>query len=251
MQPAIAISIVAMMSFVPILFPIRIADSATQLHFSPRKRALAVLITFLLLGGWLALVLWGSLSRSFPGPIRIQGVPASIPQVAYLSLGPVILGSLLIALSPTTRALLDNFQPHRVMLIQTARVIGGVFLVRYLTGDMPGVFALPAGIGDVLIGVTAPVISYLYATRGDRVRALAIGWNILGMLDLVNALTVGFLAFGLRAFPGAQATSAGQPTTFPLILIPGFGVPLTMLLHIVALRLLLRKPQAAPAMSGG
>jgi hypothetical protein len=131
------------------------------------------------------------------------------------------------------------------MLAQIARLIGAIFLVRYFMGDMPGAFALPAGIGDVLIGLTAPIVAWLYTTRGDRVRGLAIAWNILGILDLVNALVLGFLAFGLRVFPGPETSPAGQPTAFPLILIPGYGVPLMMLVHIVTLRLLLRKPEAA------
>jgi hypothetical protein len=35
---------------------------------------------------------------------------------------------------------------------------GGVSLVRYFEGQLPGVFAIPAGIGDILTGIFAPVL---------------------------------------------------------------------------------------------
>jgi hypothetical protein len=36
------------------------------------------------------------------------------------------------------------------------RLVGIVFLVLMVRGQMPALWALPAGIGDVLIGATAP-----------------------------------------------------------------------------------------------
>jgi hypothetical protein len=42
---------------------------------------------------------------------------------------------------------------------QTFRVVGGVFVVLWLVGTLPPVFALPAGLGDIAIGLAAPVIA--------------------------------------------------------------------------------------------
>ena len=251
MQPVITFVMLAVMGTAPILVSIQAWASARALGFAPDRRALSAVITFVLLGGWFGLVLWGALSGVFLTPIRIYRVPVPIPQVAYLSLAPVIVGSLLIAASGTTRALIDQTPPWRMTLIQTARLIGGVFLIGYAAGDIPGVFALPAGIGDVFIGLTAPIMAWLLATRGERARGLAIIWNWLGILDLVDALTLGFLALGLRAFPGAQFTANGLLTAFPLVLIPGFGVPFTILVHIVTLRTLARRPETSKPASAG
>jgi hypothetical protein len=44
--------------------------------------------------------------------------------------------------------------------IQTFRILGSAWLVRYFAGQVPGLFALPAGIGDVATGLLAPFFAY-------------------------------------------------------------------------------------------
>ncbi len=239
MQALIAALITGCMASAVVFFPIRLARGARTLGFS-RDRQMKVAVTaFCILGTWFGLVVWGALTGFFQTPVfSVFGIPFT--HVNYLVLGPVILGSLLMWFSPTTCALIDTLSPYRLMLFETARTVGVVFLVRYVEGGLPGIFALPAGIGDVFIGCTAPLISYLYRRYGERVRILAIGWNILGLVELAMSLVIGYLVFGLRVFPGVEVSNTGVPTGFPLVLIPGFGVPLMVLVHIIALRVLRR-----------
>jgi hypothetical protein len=233
---ATAILITVCMALAAIGFPLRIAQSARALGFPKTKQVRVTRIAALVMGLWFAFVLWGSLTGFFATPpFSVLGVP--VTHVNYLALGPVLLGVTLIAVSPTTRALLDTLAPQRVMLIETARAIGGVFLVRYFQGELPGIFALPAGIGDLLVGLTAPLMAYLYVKKGDQVRNLAIAWNIFGILELIVSLTMGYLVSTLKLF----SVSIPTTTAFPLILIPGFGVPLMILFHLIALRLLVRQ----------
>jgi len=134
---ATAILITACMAFAAIGFPLRIAWSARALGFSKTKRVRVTRIATLVMGLWFSFVLWGSLTGFFETPpFLVLGIP--LTHINYLALGPVLLGVILIALSPTTRALLDTFVPQRVMLIETARADGGVFLVRYFQGELPG-----------------------------------------------------------------------------------------------------------------
>jgi hypothetical protein len=67
-------------------------------------------------------------------------------------------------------------------------------------------------------------------------RFAAVGWNIFGILDLVVAITMGFLSapgpFQLLAFERPNVLT----TVFPLVLVPTFAVPLSILLHIAALK---------------
>jgi hypothetical protein len=42
--------------------------------------------------------------------------------------------------------------------LQGGRVIGFVFLALYAHGLLPGLFAWPAGLGDVLVGGAAPFV---------------------------------------------------------------------------------------------
>ena len=119
--------------------------------------------------------------------------------------------------------------------IQAWRFAGLGFIALYAYGVLPGIFAWPAGLGDMAIGVTAPFV--VLALR--RQPSFAAGrrfqvWNLLGMLDLVVAVSLGglssVLGYGISGeiatFPMAQ---------LPLVLIPAFFVPLFVMLHITSL----------------
>jgi hypothetical protein len=77
--------------------------------------------------------------------------------------------------------------------VQSYRVLGAIFLVMYVQGRMPAAFALPAGAGDVAIGLLAPIVAVAYARGVPGRESLVMGWNLLGLLDLANAITTGFL----------------------------------------------------------
>src|SRR5215472_6451192 len=77
--------------------------------------------------------------------------------------------------------------------IQVFRVLGSVWLVRYFAGGLPGLFALPAGIGDVATGLLAPFVAYAWYSGKPYARSAAIAWNLFGMADLVNAVVLGTL----------------------------------------------------------
>ena len=120
--------------------------------------------------------------------------------------------------------------------VQLYRVLGFNFLLLSSLGRLPGEFALPAGWGDVMVGLAAPGVGYLLY-KGYRWSCLAaLGWNVVGILDLVVAVAMGFLSS-----PGPfQALALANPnmliTAFPLVLVPLYAVPLSILLHLAALR---------------
>ncbi len=118
-------------------------------------------------------------------------------------------------------------------MAHTWRIGGIVFVILYQQGALPGVFALPAGWGDISIGVTAPVVAWYW--KRPFPRKTFIAWNVLGSLDLMMAVSLGVLA---SATP--VGVLAGDVTTrlmgkFPLSLIPTFFVPLLLIFHIISL----------------
>ena len=62
-----------------------------------------------------------------------------------------------------------------------------------LRGALPGVFALPAGIGDVLTGLFAVPAAIAVATGTAQGRRAAIVWNIFGLADFAVAITLGLI----------------------------------------------------------
>jgi hypothetical protein len=118
-------------------------------------------------------------------------------------------------------------------LAQTWRVGGIVFLILYLQGALPGVFALPAGLGDFAIGITAPVVAWYW--KPPFPRKTFVVWNLLGSLDLVTAVSLGVLASASPAGLLAGDVSTRLMGQFPLSLIPAFFVPLFLILHLISL----------------
>lgn len=191
-----------------------------------RRSATAVTATTaVVLGGWLvisSLLAAAGVYRQAPG----EGVPWFL----------VAVGGTLIALLVATqiplvsRILADPGMPARLALPHTLRVVGVLFLIAMVEGHLPAAFALPAGLGDIAIGVAAPFVARRLAR--DSGRAGAVRLNVLGIVDLVVAGIIGFLLFGL-----VEVTPSTAPLQLlPLVLIPTVAVPLAIALHIVSLR---------------
>ncbi len=122
-----------------------------------------------------------------------------------------------------------------VTAIQGWRWAGLGFLSLYAHGVLPGLFAFPAGLGDMAIGITAPwILLGLLRNQSFVISRRYVIWNLLGILDLTVAVSLGVICSGfLRGFAPAVTTSAmGQ---LPLVLVPAYLVPLFLMLHFTAL----------------
>lgn len=158
-----------------------------------------------------------------------------VPTIEFGIFTPVVIGLVWLWRSETAIRLIDAIPQSWLVGIQFYRVLGLIFLLLNAEGSLPSLFALPAGNGDVMVGLLAPVVAVAYA-RGVVGRELLVrGWNILGLLDLAVAITTGFLT----SPSPLQMFSFDAPneliTAYPLVLVPVFGVPLAVLLHVASL----------------
>jgi hypothetical protein len=125
-----------------------------------------------------------------------------------------------------------------VTAMQAWRWAGGQFFWLYSWSVLPGLFAFPAGFGDMAIGVTAPwiVLGLVRNPLFAASRRFFI-WNILGIVDFVVAVSMGVLSsglfYGINALNGTLTT--GAMNRLPLVLIPAFVVPFFTMLHLTAL----------------
>src|SRR5262249_46545177 len=102
--------------------------------------------------------------------------------------------------------------------VQLYRALGVIFLILYATDKMPGLFAWPAGVGDVIVGLLAPVVALAYARDARRNAGRVTTWNVLGILDLVVAITTGFITSPSPLFSYEPPNEL--IAIFPLVLIP-------------------------------
>jgi hypothetical protein len=156
-----------------------------------------------------------------------------------------VAGAVLLRRSGRLTGLLDALPVRALISVQFYRVAGVVFLVGWAIGRIPAIFAVPAGVGDIAVGLAAPFVAARVGDGSERSRKLAVWWNIEGIADLVLAVALGAATSPTPVWP----TLLGHPnpliSRLPLVLIPVFAVPLSILLHVVTLRRL--SPERVPA----
>lgn len=207
---------------------------------SLRTATATVTASALVAVGWMIALGWGSAAGVF------SRMTVAMPIAAALWLAIVLAWS---RVPVVARALRGSGAASALIAPQALRVAGVIFLLAMVFGGLPWLFALPAGLGDIAIGLTAPFVMRRVA-RGSY-RGAAVWFNIYGLLDLTVALVLGALT-GLSATAqliNVSPTSA-ELTVLPLVLIPATAVPLSIALHIfdlVALRRLSTTGAGSPS----
>lgn len=216
-----------------------ISAAAGRSDLPPSARRTIRIGSGLLLGTWL-----GAALLLAPAPDSLVGRDQFYltPLLPLFAVVPAAVFALALRFYPALRHALAAVPLPALIGVQLYRVVGAVFVILLAQRQLPAHFALPAGWGDIAIGAAAPLIALALA-RGIRgAPALGITWNVLGLLDLVVAVGMGtgllapILAPELGRVPPAAAMGV-----FPLILVPLFAVPVSVLLHLVALTRLRRE----------
>jgi hypothetical protein len=180
-----------------------------------------------LLAAWLGLIAWLTLAGAFvtpPGPPPWPIIVAvNVPILAFAAL---YLGN------AAFRGFVLGFDLRILVLLHAWRTVGVGFVFLYFHDKLPGIFALPAGLGDALAAFGAVALGIaLY--RGPVAKGWVAAWNGYGLADFIVALGTGIAASepALAALTGGVSMAPMQ--LFPLTLIPAFFVPLYIITHII------------------
>ncbi len=180
------------------------------------------------------LFLWFAFVTFVAGGGHLSGPPGTPPIALLLSVvTPVVVFLIAYRVFATFRHFVLTFDLRLAAGIQAWRFAGLGFLALYANGVLPGVFAWPAGVGDMIVGMTAPWVMLALIRRPEFVRSKwFLAWNLFGMLDLISAVTDGGMASFLVRSGGI---SAAPMTRLPLAYIPAYIVPILFMLHLAAL----------------
>ena len=165
--------------------------------------------------------------------IGASGVLGRLPvPPPAIAIGLTILVLLVIRVSRSARDGAWALGPSALVVFHLTRIAAGAyFLLLHSRGVLPGEFAIPAGWGDIAVGVAA--IGVLALCLPVRTRAQRVGlivWNTAGLIDIL-----GVLGNGARIF--ASDPAFGVPfTALPLALLPTFVVPLVIVSHVLLFR---------------
>lgn len=198
--------------------------------YAMRRQALRGTIAFV--GIWFAAALFRAVFDLL-NPAQAAGQTPLI-LAAYIVV-PVVSFLFAYRRSPAFRALVDGIDLRWLVLAQYVRTAGIVFVLYEAWGLLPAGFALPAGWGDFIVGMTAPLVALAIGLRLSGARSAFFLWSAAGIVDLVAAVSLGLLhsptPLGILRGP----VSIDPINWFPLSLVPNFGVPMLLILHIAAL----------------
>src|SRR5215467_6185572 len=210
-------NIAPVVRFFPVLAILILWFGLVRAGFSPKARARGLVVTGLLLVWWVASDLLGRSGFYSEHWAVMRPVCWTI---AILWVIPLVR-------SATIGRALDALPLWLLPLLQVYRAGGGMaWFGLVAAGKIPADIGLVVGTGDTLVGILAVVTGvYLYSgPRGGR--AVAIAWNVLGLLDFAIGNTVQtFIPYSLG---------------YPAVMIPAFFAPLSVDVHALSLRQLMR-----------
>jgi hypothetical protein len=197
-----------------------------RVHTAP---AMGIFVSALL-AAWLLLICLLAANGIF---MAAQGSPPLALLIAVLA--PVAAFVIAFRYVRPFRAFVLAVDPRLMLGMQAWRFAGFAFLALQTHRILPGYFALPAGLGDMAIGLTAPWLIVALSRRPEFASSRTyIVWNLLGMLDLIVAIGMGAIGSFLMVTTNETVTTAAM-AQLPLVLIPAYLVPLFFMLHLTAL----------------
>jgi hypothetical protein len=149
---------------------------------------------------------------------------------------------LLTALSKKGTQFLQSVPPQWLIWMQSFRIVVELLLlVAFIKGRLPVQMTFEGRNFDIITGLLALPVGYVIARRKSHSKNVAIGFNILGFLLLLNILVIAVLSMPTPFRYFMNEPSNTLVAQFPFILLPGVLVPLAYCLHIFSLRQLLTK----------
>jgi hypothetical protein len=158
------------------------------------------------------------------------------PGIAFTIVPVLLFLIFFVVQSPASAHVVLAFPLWLILGSQCFRVGVELFLHQlWIEGLVPRMLTFDGANIDIYIGVSAPLIAWV-STRGRWGLELAFAWNILGLLALLNVVIRAVLtAPGPLNLIHTEVPNR-MMGTFPFLLIPGFFVPLAVVLHVLAIR---------------
>lgn len=127
------------------------------------------------------------------------------------------------------RAFLDKIPTWVLISTQLYRVAGFLLLAGYLQGKLPFEVGFVNGLLDITVAILAIFLAWFAFKNPNKGKGLIIGWNVLGFLDLMIALsTITLSLLGILSL-SPEPAAMGMP---PFSLIGLYQVPLALFIHL-------------------
>ena len=209
------------------------------LPLSPMQKLSTVTVAGLWIGFAIALATTGIYAATAT-PVPVVGVMVAIP--------PIVIGAMAISSAGVRQSLLALPLPLLIGL-NALRIFPGAFILLLASqGRLTGPFPQSAGWGDIIVGVVAIPLVIAAARNAEGNRGAVLAWNVLGTLDLVEAVALGALSAPgspQQLFGGTVGSTAMW--SLPWSNIPTLLVPFYLITHGIIFARLRRARMYAPA----
>ncbi|MFK7813990.1 MAG: hypothetical protein AB8B59_15950 [Maribacter sp.] len=114
------------------------------------------------------------------------------------------------------------------------RLVGGFFLILLLFDLLPPIFALVAGVGDLLTALTSILVVQAIKQKKKYAKRITFIWNTFGLLDILATSVMAILFTKFSIDNGTQGVEI--LAEFPFCFIPAFAPATIIFLHLLVYR---------------
>jgi hypothetical protein len=153
--------------------------------------------------------------RQIP-PLAVHGIVLGLTAVLllfYLGVGGV-------------RRWVDGLEVRTLILLHLTRFAGIYLLVLQQRGELPRPFAVPVGIGEIIVATMVLPVAFAPLDPRARLRAITI-WNVVGFTGMLLVMV------GLARLHFSDPRHLRPFLQLPLSLLPTFLMPLIMASHVI------------------
>jgi hypothetical protein len=189
-----------------------------------------------IVAGWFALQ--GFIS--YPG-FYLQS--QTLPPRFLILVGPPFISILIFFFTSRGKRFVDSLDAKYLTYMHSVRLpVEIVLLLLFLHKQVPQLMTFEGRNFDIISGISAPVVAWLFYGKNKLGPKFMIVWNFICLALVINIMTNGILSvpFPLQQF-GFDQPNIGV-LKFPFVWLPGFIVPVVIFSHLVCIRQLLKKP---------
>jgi hypothetical protein len=161
----------------------------------------------------------------------------SIPPHFAVLFPPVFIAIAILFNTKKGKIFIDSLDLKTLTLLHTVRIpVEFCLLWLFMADAIPQLMTFEGRNFDIVAGITAPVVFFLYFIRNNISKKILLGWNVVMLLFLINIIVNALLSAPLPF----QQFAFHQPNVgilyLPYVWLPSFIVPAVFFSHLVAIR---------------
>lgn len=159
------------------------------------------------------------------------------PRIALMGILPNFIAMGILFFTSAGRQFIDGLSLKHITYLNVVRIpVEFVLLWLSMALVIPDIMTFEGWNFDILAGITAPLMAYLFFTRKTIGKTTLLIWNLVCLALLLTILIIGFLS---APFP-MQQLGFDQPNIallyYPFVWLPVFIVPIVLFGHFVSIR---------------